>query len=86
MSTLTIAEAREHLDKLCATVAETGEPVIIKRDGGSVRIVAIEKEKSDPEMLRKMHDAIAGKGDPEEVIEVAFEDLCKAFGVDANSL
>ncbi len=86
MSTLTIAEAREHLDELCASVAETGEPVLIQRDGRSVRLVPDGEEKSDPEMLRRMKAAIEGKGDPDEVVEVAFEDLCKALGVDANQL
>lgn len=86
MSTVTIAEAREHLDELCASVAETGEPVIIERNGKTVQIVSADEEKSDPEMLRKMHEAIDGKGDPDDVIEVTFEDLCKAFGVDASKL
>ena len=50
MSTLTIAEAREHLDELCASVAETGEPVRIERNGHTFMLVEAE---NDPELERR---------------------------------
>lgn len=85
MSTVTIAEAREHLDELCASVAETGEPVVVERDGKSVRIVPVEDAKSDPEMLRRMYAALNGER-IEGTITTTFEDLCRAVGVDASKL
>lgn len=86
MSTLTIAEAREHFEELCATVAETGAPVVIQREGRSVRIVPDDEEdKSDPEMLRRMYAALEGKYD-DRTITTTFADLCKAVGVDASKL
>lgn len=87
MSTLTIAEAREHFEEVCTAVAETGEPVLIQREGGSVRIVPDdEEEKSDPEMLRRLYAAKGGALDDDKTITTTFKDLCKAFGVDASKL
>ena len=85
MSTLTIAEARERFDELCATVAETGESIVVQRDGKSVQIVPMEEEKSDPEMLRRMNAALNGER-VEGIITTTFADLCKAVGVDASKL
>ena len=85
MSTVTIAEAREHLDELCASVAETGEPVVIERNGKTVQIVPADEEKSDPEMLRRMYAALNGEH-VEGTITTTFADLCKAVGVDASKL
>ncbi len=53
MSTLTIAEAREHLDELCASVAETGEPVVIEHNGKTVQLVPADVKNSDAEIERR---------------------------------
>ena len=85
MSTVTIAEAREHLDELCASVAETGEAVVIQHNGRTVQLVPTGEEKSDPEMLRRMYAALEGKYD-NRTITTTIEDLCKAVGIDASQL
>jgi prevent-host-death family protein len=85
MSTVTIAEAREHLDELCASVAETGEPVVIEHNGRTVRLVPTEDEKSDPEMIRRLYAALDGDED-DRTITTTVEDLCKAIGIDASKL
>jgi PHD/YefM family antitoxin component YafN of YafNO toxin-antitoxin module len=69
MSTVTIAEAREHLDELCASVAETGEPVMIERGGRTFMLVPgqenaeIERRRKllfdSPENARRLRGALA---------------------------
>ncbi len=72
MSTLTIAEAREHLDELCNSVAETGEPVAIQSGGRTFLIVAgddddeIERRRKllfeSPENAQRLRAALARSG------------------------
>jgi PHD/YefM family antitoxin component YafN of YafNO toxin-antitoxin module len=94
MSTLTIAEAREHLDELCASVAETGEPVLIEHNGRqfiiSARSAGLAEEVTrdilsrpdDAENLRKsIERARRGEG-----VEMTIGELCNRFGIDEARL
>ena len=94
MSTVTIAEAREHLDELCASVAETGEPVVIQQGGRNFLIIAqpdsmadavtrdILSRPDDAESLRQaVERARRGEG-----IELTIGELCNRFGIDEARL
>ncbi len=92
MSTLTVAEAREHFADLCTSVATTGEPVIIQREGQpNVMIVPVvpdrsaeraERLKGKPGYIEELRDA-AGS---EHTITTTFGELCRSVGVDARVL
>jgi PHD/YefM family antitoxin component YafN of YafNO toxin-antitoxin module len=94
MSTVTIAEAREHLDELCAAVAETGEPVVIEHNGRHFVISAqsdglaeevtrdILSRPEDAENLRKaVERARRGEG-----VEMTMGELCNRFGFDETRI
>jgi PHD/YefM family antitoxin component YafN of YafNO toxin-antitoxin module len=92
MSTVTIAEAREHLDELCASVAETGEPAFIEREGRTFMLVEtndippranaelVMRILGTPENERSLRAAVArareGKG-----IEMTVDELCLHVGM-----
>jgi PHD/YefM family antitoxin component YafN of YafNO toxin-antitoxin module len=89
MSTVTIAEAREHLDELCDSVAETGEPVMIEHNGRDFIISAqseglaeevtrdILSRPEDAENLRKaVERARRGEG-----IEMTVDELRRYVGL-----
>jgi PHD/YefM family antitoxin component YafN of YafNO toxin-antitoxin module len=84
MSTVTIAEAREHLDELCASVAETGEPVIIERGGRTFMLVPGQEDEEverrrkllfdSPENARRLRAALA-RTEGEDAINLSIAEL-----------
>ena len=97
MSTVTIAEAREHLDELCDSVAETGEPVLIQRNGLTFMIVQAESAPpgdasvaspelakqilGSPENERSLRESIA-RARAGGGIEMTVEELLRHVGMD----
>lgn len=101
MSTVTIAEAREHLDELCDSVAETGEPIRILRNGLTFMLVQAEIAPSGdssvaspelvkqilgtPENERSLREAIA-RARAGGGIEMTIEELSRHIGMDETNV
>ncbi len=92
MSTLPIAEARERFEELCATVAETGEPIFIEKDGQTFVLTAsddLETERrrsllfDNPKNAERLRAALTRSQNADAAL-MSIANLRSAVGIDGR--
>jgi len=66
MTTVTASALRSNIYKLLDSVAETGQPLLVKRKGRSIKIVCEEKVSKLSRLVK--HECLVG--DPEELVHL----------------
>jgi prevent-host-death family protein len=97
MSSLTLEDARARLAEICASVAHSGDPVVICQDGQPIATlmppdIQIADEETTRRILgsseneQRLRAAVADAGKDEDVVISSMDELCRSVGIEAGSL